>query len=80
MTYTPSFTCGFPLEVFSVSYFRQIDGCLHGYVNSVSYLIQVSGCLQECVFCLLVEAVICQLHEAGWRLPTGCVFSVRDLK
>jgi len=35
--YTPSFTCGFLLEVFSVRYLRQIECCLHGYVNYVRY-------------------------------------------
>ena len=44
--YSPPFTCGFPLEVFSVSYFRQIGGCLQGFVNTFRYWRQASGCLQ----------------------------------
>jgi len=43
--YTPSFTCGFLLEVVIVSYLRQVAGCLQGYVNAVSYLTQVGDCL-----------------------------------
>ena len=62
--YTPSFTCGFLLEVFSVRYLRQIQGCLHGYVNSVSCLMQVDGYLQRLYS-------VCHLRQDG-----GCLQGV----
>ena len=78
--YAPPFTCSFLLEVFSVSYCRQIDGCLQRYtlsviwgwlavicrgVYSVSYLRLDGGFLHG--------DVLCQLFEAGWRLYAGGV-------
>ena len=70
MRYTPSFTCGFLLEIFSVRYLRQIVVCLHGYVNSVRYLMQVDGYLSATWGRM---TIICQLHEAWWWVSAESV-------
>ena len=81
-----SFTCGFLLEVFSVRYLRQIDVCLHGYVNSVRYLMQVDGYLSatwgrmtivcelhEAWWWVSAESVLCMSLRTGWRMSAGSV-------
>ena len=79
MKYTLSFTCGFLLELFSVSHLRQIDGCLQGYVNTVVYLMLVGSCLLVCTLSVtwgrLMDVcgvcVISSLFEAAWRCLQG---------
>ena len=53
MRYVPPFTCGLLLEVFYVSYFKQIDGCLQGYVNTVSHLRPHGVCLLGCTLSVI---------------------------
>jgi hypothetical protein len=71
MRYVPPFTCGFLLEVCYISYFKQIDGCLQGYVNTVSYLRPHGGCLLGCTLSVIWGrlAVICR-----------CVYSVSYMR
>ena len=61
MRYTPSFTCNFLLEVFSVSYLGQIADCLQG-VYSESSISHVCGCLQGCILSVtwVSSAVFCR--------------------
>jgi hypothetical protein len=81
--YTPSLTCAFLLEIFSVNYFRQIDGCLQGYVNTVRHLRQHGGCLLGCTLSVIWGrlTVICRgVYSVSYTSQVGgCLRDVCNL-
>jgi len=59
-------------RVYTLSHMRQIGNCVQREVYSVNYMRQGGNCVQN-------GGVLCELHEADWRLCVkvggGCILS-----